>query len=77
MALESVDIGKLAFLGLDVFPEEPYPELKCGKSTKCLVHTSCRWIPSKVRCTNTVWIAQHVSRWCNGDSIPYVVEESS
>ena len=77
-ALESVDIGKLAFLGLDVFPEEPYPDLKVAVSRPnvlCTPHAAGYHPNLGVQIQSG--LLNIVSRWCNGDSIPYVVKESS
>ena len=76
-ALKSLDNGQLEFLGLDVFPEEPYLRLKDAVSRPNILCTphAAGYHPN-LGLQIQSGLLDIVSKWCNSETIPFVVEKS-
>ena len=75
-SLQALSGRKLDFLGVDVFPQEPYPDLssvtKHG-NVLCTPHAA-GYHPALGTQIQTSLI-NIVSKWSKGDTIPFIVEE--
>ena len=76
-ALQAIDCGQLQFLGLDVFPQEPFLELKdaiARPNILCTPHAAGYHPNLGVQIQEQ--LLNIVQRWVNEEPIPFVVGQS-